>query len=221
MFFEKFGWKHLLPLAKGLGLTLKICAITLVLGTLVGLLVGIALCSKKKILKAICSAYVNLIRGIPLLIILFMIFYGVPLLTDKDIPQGVACITSLTIYSGAYIAELVRGSIQSIPKGQTEAAEALGMNQFKLMTIVILPQAIRILIPSLVGFFIALVKDSSLVSVIGYIDLTRAGKVVGNLTINPLLSFTCVAIFYFVVCFALSKLSAFCEKKLQLNTKQR
>ena len=161
MFFEKFGWKHLIPLLNGLLVTLRICALTLVLGTVVGVLVGIALTSNKKILKGICRLYVNLIRGIPLLVILFMIFYGIPLLTGVDVPQKIACIVGLTIYAGAYIAEIVRGSIQSIPKGQTEAAQALGMSPFQVMRIVIFPQAIRLMIPPLVGFFIALVEEFS------------------------------------------------------------
>lgn len=215
MRFEKFGLKHLKPLIRGMGLTLQICVITLALGTLVGLIVGIFLTSENKVLRRICQVYVNVIRGIPLLVILFMTFYGIPLLTGADVTQRVASIASLTVYAGAYIAEIVRGSILSIPKGQHEAARALGMTPIQKMMIVILPQAFRLMIPSLVGFFIALVKDSSLVSAIGYIDLTRSGKIVGNLTMNPLLAFSCVAVFYFIICFSLSKLAEFSEKRLQ------
>ena len=217
MIFEQFAFKHLRLLADGLLVTLRVCGITLLMGSVVGLLVGIALTSRNKALSGICKAYVNLIRGVPLLIILFMVFYGIPLMANVDVSQSAASIWSLTIYAGAYIAEIVRGSIESIPKGQTEAAQALGMSVVQRMRIVILPQAFRMMIPPLVGFFIALIKDSSLVSAIGYIDLTRAGKVAGNLTINPLLSFFCVAVFYFAVCFSLSKLSQFFEKKLQCS----
>ena len=146
-----------------------------------------------------------------------MTFYGIPLLCDVDVSQSVASIASLTVYSGAYIAEIVRGAIQSIPKGQTEAANALGMSALQRVRLVILPQAVRVMIPPLVGFFIALVKDSSLVSAIGYIDLTRSGKIVGNLTMNPMLSFVFVAVFYFVICYSLSRLARYSERKLQIN----
>ncbi len=149
MRFETFGIKHLLPLVKGMGVTLEVCLITLVLGTILGLMAGIALTSRIRPLRAACKAYVNIVRGIPLL--------------------------------------------------------------------VILPQAVRVMIPPLVGFFIALVKDSSLVSAIGYIDLTRSGKIVGNLTMNPMLSFVFVAVFYFVICYSLSRLARYSERKLQIN----
>lgn len=217
MRFETFGIKHLLPLVKGMGVTLEVCLITLVLGTILGLMAGIALTSRIRPLRAACKAYVNIVRGIPLLVILFMTFYGIPLLCDVDVSQSVASIASLTVYSGAYIAEIVRGAIQSIPKGQTEAANALGMSALQRVRLVILPQAVRVMIPPLVGFFIALVKDSSFVSAIGYIDLTRSGKIVGNLTMNPMLSFVFVAVFYFVICYSLSRLARYSERKLQIN----
>lgn len=217
MRFETFEIKHLLPLVKGMGVTLEVCLITLVLGTILGLMAGIALTSRIRPLRAACKAYVNIVRGIPLLVILFMTFYGIPLLCDVDVSQSVASIASLTVYSGAYIAEIVRGAIQSIPKGQTEAANALGMSALQRVRLVILPQAVRVMIPPLVGFFIALVKDSSLVSAIGYIDLTRSGKIVGNLTMNPMLSFVFVAVFYFVICYSLSRLARYSERKLQIN----
>lgn len=200
-----------------MGVTLQVCAVTLILGSLLGLIVGVAMTSKYKALRIVCKTYVNIVRGIPLLVILFMAFYGIPLLTGTDVTQGMASIGSLTIYSGAYIAEIVRGSIQSIPKGQSEAAYAMGMTALQRIRLVILPQALRIMIPPLVGFFIALVKDSSLVSAIGYIDLTRSGKIVGNLTMNPLLTFFFVAVFYFLICYSLSKVAKYSEKKFQLK----
>lgn len=217
MRFETFGIKHLLPLFNGMLVTLQICLITLALGTLLGILAGIAVTSKNKVLSAISRFYINFIRGIPLLVILFMIFFGIPMITDADVSSFMASVFSLTFYSGAYIAEIVRGSIQSIPKGQTEAANALGMTSWQCMRIVILPQAVRVMLPPLVGFFISLIKDSSLISAIGYIDLTRAGKIVGNLTMNPLLSFVFVAMFYFAICYSLSKLSKYLEKRMAKN----
>lgn len=217
MMFETFGWAHLLPLLNGMLVTIVICAITLLLGTIAGLIIGILLTSRNHFVRIICKTYVNFIRGIPLIVILFMVFFGLPMVISIDVSRQSAAIWSLTIYASAYIAEIVRGSIQSIPKGQTEAAMAIGMSRLTMMRVVILPQAFKLMIPPLVGFFIALVKDSSLVSAIGYIDLTRAGKIVGNITINPLLAFACVAVLYFAICFPLSQFSKYIEKQLQIH----
>lgn len=215
--FEQLNISHMIPLLKGAGLTIYLCLVSTSLGLFLGFLVGLGSTSKNKIIKGICKTYVNIIRGIPLLVILFMIYFGIPILfKGTNISQGVASIGGLTIYAGAYIGEIVRGNIQSIPKGQFEAATALGMNYFQKHVYIILPQAFRLMIPSLVGFLIALVKDSSLVSVIGYIDLTKAGKIVGNITMNPLTTFLIVALFYFIICFGISKLAKYLETKLQV-----
>ena len=113
--------------------------------------------------------------------------------------------------------EIVRGSIAAIPKGQFEASDSLGLTIVQKYCFVIMPQAIRNMIPSLVGFIIALIKDSSLVSVIGYIDLTRAGRTVGNLTMQPLITFLCVGAIYFVICYSLSLLSSYTERRMKIK----
>ena len=213
--FETFGVQHIAPFFRGALLTLQICLITASLGMILGTVLGLARTSQNMILSIVAKVYVNIIRGIPLLVILFSIYFTVPMLFGARISREFACILGLSLYAAAYIAELVRGSIESIPKGQTEAASALGMGYIKRMIFIIMPQAVRLLIPPLVGLLITLVKDSSLVSVLNYIDLTRTGRIIGNLTMNPLLSYTIVAAFYFVICFSLSLLAAYAEKKLR------
>lgn len=216
--FETFSWIHVVPLLKGALTTITICLFAIVVGTFIGLIFGILLSGKSKIIAAFARVYVNIIRGIPLLIILFIIYYGIPILVrGTNVSREFASIVGLSIYAGAYISELVRGAIQAIPKGQDEAATALGMSTVKKMKVVILPQAIRLVIPSFVGFVIGLIKDSSLVSVIGFIDLTRAGKIVGNLTVNPLLTFSVVALIYFAMCYPLSKLARYLENRMNIG----
>lgn len=134
-----------------------------------------------------------------------------------NVSQATASLSGLSLYAGAYIGEIVRGSIAAIPKGQFEASDSLGLTIVQKYCFVIMPQAIRNMIPSLVGFIIALIKDSSLVSVIGYIDLTRAGRTVGNLTMQPLITFLCVGAIYFVICYSLSLLSSYTERRMKIK----
>lgn len=204
-------------MVRSAGLTIWVCALATLLGSIIGLLVGTGLHSRNRVLRTVCRAYVNLLRGIPLLIILFFIYFAVPIAFKLNISQSVASVGGLSIYAGAYIGEIVNGAIGAIPKGQFEASEALGMNAVQEYIHVILPQAFRILLPALVGFIIGLVKDSSLVSVIGYVDLTKQGKIVANLTMQPMITFLYVGLIYFVICFSLSKLENRIEKRVNRN----
>lgn len=215
--FEQFGWMHIVALLRGAGLTLGICVASTILGCILGVFLGMGELSSNKIVRGLCKAYVNLVRGIPLLIILFFIYYAIPILFRMNVSQATASLSGLSLYAGAYIGEIVRGSIAAIPKGQFEAIDSLGLTIVQKYCFVIMPQAIRNMIPSLVGFIIALIKDSSLVSVIGYIDLTRAGRTVGNLTMQPLITFLCVGAIYFVICYSLSLLSSYTERRMKIK----
>lgn len=215
--FEKFGWNHLIPLLRGTGLTIVICLVSAFFGTIIGVFVGMGKKAKSRVIRAICNVYVNIFRGIPLLIILYMVYYAIPIMTGRHISQFAASTISLSIYAGSYIGEIFYGAIDAIPKGQFEASDALGMKSAQKFLRVILPQAVRIMIPSMVTFLIALIKDSSLVSVIGYIDLTRAGRVVSNLTMQPFLTFIVVGLFYFVLCYMLSIVSKKLETRFNVH----
>lgn len=212
--FEDFGWPHVVPLLNGAVFTIILCSLSIIFGSILGAIFGFMSTSDIKLLQFISKIYINVIRGMPLLLILFFIYFGLPIVfPGMDLSKNLTAIVALSIYAGAYIAEILRGGILAIQKGQLEAADALGLSYLQRTIFIIFPQVMKIITPAIIGFLIALIKDSSLVSVIGFIDLTRAGKNVSNLTLNPILTFSIVALFYFVICFALSRISNYFEKR--------
>lgn len=203
------------PLLRGAVLTIFLLVTSGVLGTLIGLIFGIARSSSIRGVRWVASIYVNFIRGVPILIILLFIYFALPLMFPTvTFSQGVTAIAGLSIYAGAYMAEIFRGSIAAIPRGQSEAAEALGMHYLQRMRYVILPQAMKIAVPPAIGFLIALVKASSLVSVIGYTDLTRAGRIITSQNHLPLDTYVVVAALYFVISYPISLLGRWYERRL-------
>lgn len=203
------------PLLRGAGLTLVICVAAGVLGSLIGIVLGTAKASPSWIARAISSIYVNFLRGVPILIILLFAYFALPLILPAlTFSRAFTAVAGLSVYAGAYIAEIVRGSIQAVPKVQSEAAEALGMHYFMRLRYVIFPQAAKIAVPPGIGFLIALVKASSLVSVIGFVDLTRAGRIVTTINQQPLLTFLVVGALYFAISYPISLLGRWYERKL-------
>jgi polar amino acid transport system permease protein len=217
--FEPFGWQHLNPLFKGAILTIVLVATSGIIGSVMGMILGLARTSPSRLARWISATYINFIRGIPLLVIIFFIYFGLPMMfPNMSISAFPAAVAALSVFAAAYIAEIVRGSINAIPKGQSEAADALGLNYWLKYRRVIIPQAMNIAVPPGIGFLIGLVKQSSLVSVIGFIELTRAGGVVSNLTADPITTYLMVALFYFVICFGISLFGRHYEKKLGFRT---
>ncbi|WP_019122594.1 amino acid ABC transporter permease [Brevibacillus massiliensis] len=216
---QDFSWIHIIPILKGAWLTIQLCFFSLLFGGVIGVILGLGATSKNKLANVLSGLYIRLVRGVPLLVIIFLVYFALPMLDiGINFSKGFSAVLALSVYAGAYMGEIVRGGIQSVPKGQFEAADALGMSYFQKFRHVIVPQALQYIIPPGIGFFIALIKDSSLVSIIGYIDLTKAGKVVSNLTFNPIASFLVVAAVYFVICFGLSKAAYYFERRfLQTN----
>lgn len=207
--------QYLPPLLRGAGLTILVCVASGVLGSLIGIVFGTAKASPSWIARGLSSIYVNFIRGVPILIILLFTYFALPLMLPAlTFSKGFTAVVGLSIYSGAYMAEIVRGGIQAVPKGQSEAAEALGMHYFARLRHVIFPQAMKIAVAPGIGFLIALVKASSLVSVIGFVDLTRAGRIVTTINHEPLTTFIIVAAFYFAISYPISLLGAWYERKL-------
>lgn len=216
---EGFGIEYLPLLGKGAVLTLALCLTSGVLGTVLGLLLGLAETSPSRVLRWASTIYINVVRGIPLLVIIFFIYFGTPLLfPDVDLPAFVTGVIALTVFASAYIAEIFRGSIDAVPKGQSEAAEALGLNYYLKFRYVIIPQAMKVAIPPGIGFLIGLVKESSLVTVIGLIELTSAGGIVSNLTVDPITTYLVVAAMYFVVCYGISLLGQRYEKAIGVHS---
>ena len=203
------------PLINGLIVTLKISG----LGGLVAFLIAIVLAfmriSKYPILQYIASAYITVIRGTPLLVQIFIFYFIIA--TIFDVPRFYAGAMSLGLFYGAYIAEVLRGAIQSIDQGQHEAAKSLGMNYIQTMGSIIMPQALKRALPTLVGEVIALVKDSSLVSVISITDLTKVGREIVANTFSPFETWLIVALMYFAITSILSFVGHRWEKRMKLK----
>lgn len=209
-----FG-QYLPPLLRGTLVTVVLVLASGIAGTLIGMLFGVARSAPLAPVRWLASIYTNLIRGIPILIILLFLYYEIPLLFPyATFSQKITAVIGLSVYAGAYMAEIFRGSIQAIPRGQVEAGEALGLNYAQRMRHVVLPQAMKVAVPPGIGFLIALVKASSLVSVISATDLTRAGRIVTSQNHAPLTTFLIVAALYFVISYPLSLLGRWYERRL-------
>jgi polar amino acid transport system permease protein len=186
-----------------------------ILGFILGITLAILRLSNDKILSLISSSYIDLIRGTPLLVQILIIYFGLPSLGIYFDPIT-AGILAIGLNSGAYQAEIIRSGIKSIPKENIESAQSLGLTEFKIYKFIILPLAIRNVIPALTNELITLIKDSSLVSVIGVAELTRRGEYIIAWTFRPFEVYLLVAMIYFVICYFLSKLSFKLEKKLAI-----
>ena len=213
--FADFGMENMQPLLEGAKLTLYLVAVSGLLGSLVGLVFGLARLAPFAPVRWLAAIYVNFIRGQPVLIILLFLYFAIPLVVPSaTFARGPTAIVGLTVYAGAYIAEIVRGAIEAIPKGQSEAASALGMGYLLRYRYIILPQAMKIAVPPGIGFLISLVKASSLVSVIGYIELTKAGRIVSTLNQEPLVTFLIVAAIYFALSYPIALFGRWYERRL-------
>lgn len=200
----------------GLQETLRISSLAVTMGFCIGSLVALARLSRFRILRIASGAYIEFIRGTPLLVQLFILYYGLPQL-GIDLDRRAAAAIGLSINSGAYVAEIVRAGIQSIDRGQMEAARSLGMSGTMAMIHVILPQAFRRVIPPLVNELIMLIKDSSLLSVIALTELMRAGEHIRTRTYKDFEIFTAIALIYFVITYTLSKILGYLERRLQAS----
>jgi len=194
-------------LLEGAGVTILLCLQAMFFGILIGLVVGVARTAKKRSIELPATAYVTVIRGTPLLMQLFIIYFCLPLF-GINMPKFLTAALGLSFYTGAYVGEIIKAGLQSVDVGQREAARSLGMIPWQEFRYVVLPQALRVIIPPTFGFFIALIKDSSLVSIIGYIELTRASKLVVARTFKPFTLYIGAAVLYFVLCYGLSKFEA-------------
>ncbi|WP_320198620.1 amino acid ABC transporter permease [Agrobacterium sp. rho-13.3] len=207
-------YPQLLFILQGAGWTLVLSLLGFVGGTVIGLPAAIARTSKNGALRIAIAAYINLIQGIPLPIIMFLAYFGISI-AGFNVPALVAAGIAMTAYSSAYLAEIWRGSIESVPKAQWEAAECLALTNLQRLTHVILPQAVRISIPPTIGFLVQIVKNTSYAVVIGFADLTYSARLINNTTFKPFTVFTIAAVLYFAICFPLSKYSKTLERKLK------
>ncbi len=201
-------------LLAAMGKTLELTFLSLVFASLIGLFFGLLNVSKKKILHVIANVYIDCIRGVPLIVLAFFVYFGVPMAINVRLSALTAGIISLSMNAGAYMAEIVRAGIQSIDKGQMEAARSLGLPYGKAMSKVVLPQAIRTMIPSIINQFIMTLKDTSILSVIGFPELVKAGQIVIARNFETFRMWAIIAVMYLIVITTLSKVARALERKI-------
>jgi polar amino acid transport system permease protein len=202
-------------LAHGALVTIELTAVALLLGCVMGLLVGIGrLDPKKRVIYGICTAYVTFFRGTPLLVQLFLLFFGLPQF-DIVLPAFFCGVVGLGLYSGAYVSEIVRGAIQSVDRGQNEAARSMGMSSGLAMRAIVLPQAFVRMIPPLGNEFIALIKNSALVSLLTIHDLMHEGQKIISVSYRSLEVYLAVALIYLVLTSAATLALRAIEKRLR------
>lgn len=203
------------PLVKGLWVTIYLSLLSGILGLVLGLVTGLCRISKNFTLRGLAFIYVELIRGTPLLVQIFIFYFFIG--TVLDLSRIVAGVGALGLFAGAYIAEIVRAGIQSIPRGQAEAARSLGMTSVQTMLYIVLPQAFKRTLPPMAGQFISLIKDSSLVSVIAITDLTKSGREVITSSFATFEVWFTVAAMYLVVTSLLSQVVSIMERRLAIS----
>jgi glutamine transport system permease protein len=204
-------------LLKGLQVTLYIFVIAIILGFLIGLIMALLKLAPLKILNWIAKIYVDAIRGTPFIVQLFFIYFGLNSLNILSLNSTTAGIITVAINAGAYFAEIIRAGIQSIDKGQTEAARSIGLTGAQAMRFVILPQAFRRMLPTITNQSIISLKDTSLLSVIGIADLTQQGQIQAAATFEAFKIWLAVGIIYFIVIYLLSILANFFERRFELR----
>jgi polar amino acid transport system permease protein len=212
MMMEFSLWDLVRNLAIGAAWTLGLSLTAFVLGGFVGLLVLAARIAKTPLLQRFAKAHIELFQGTPLLMQLFLVFFGIALL-GVDVPPWLAAAVGLTLFTSAYLAEIWRGCVEAIPKGQWEASASLAMSWLQQMRHVVLPQALRIAVAPTVGFSVQVVKGTAVTSIIGFTELTKTGSVLANATFQPFLVYGLVAVGYFLLCYPLSHFAARLERK--------
>ena len=204
-------------LVGGLKVTLYIFAIAIVLGFVIGLVVALFRLSPFKILNWIAKVFVDIIRGTPFIVQLFFLYFGLNSLEWVSLDNTTAGIITVAINAGAYFSEIIRAGIQSIDKGQTEAARSLGLTSGQNMRFVVLPQAFRRMLPTITNQSIISLKDTSLLSVIGIADLTQQGEIQASATFEAFNVWLTVGVMYFVIIYLLTLLANFLERRFELR----
>jgi polar amino acid transport system permease protein len=195
--------------------TILLSLVSFVGGGAIGLLLLFLRISTRKVATVFAKSYIELFQGTPLLMQLFIAFFGLGLF-GIDVPAWLAAGFALILWTAAFLAEIWRGCVESIAKGQWEASASLGMGRMQQMRYVIFPQALKIAVPPTVGFSVQVIKGTALTSIIGFVELSKAGTVVTNATFQPFVVYGFVALIYFALCWPLSKSSQILERKLNV-----
>jgi polar amino acid transport system permease protein len=193
--------------------TLALSTLGFLFGGLGGLAVALCRTCGLRTLEGFATGFIEIFRGTPLLLQLFIVYYGVGLL-NVSVSPWIAVSIAFMLHASAFLGEIWRGSIEAIPRGQTEAAKALGIHYWSRMRYIILPQALKISLPATIGFLVQLIKGTSLAAIIGFTELSRTGTLLSNITYRPLLIYAIVGLIYFIVCWPLSRLGRTMERRL-------
>ena len=207
-----FGFPEFIYILQAAQWTVALSLIAFIGGAIGGLLIALARTSDKRVAQWLSSGFIQIFQGTPLLLQLFLVFFGAPVL-GFDINPWVAAGVALILNSSAFLGEIWRGCIQAVPAGQVEAAQALSLSYMARMRDVILPQAFKIALAPTVGYMVQIIKGTSLAAIIGFAEITRAGQIINNATFQPLIVFSVVAAIYFVLCWPLSLLAARMERR--------
>jgi len=215
MFVQFSTWDIVRNLLEGGKWTLGLSLIAFILGGGVGLVILFARIAHNRLLRSLAKAYIEVFQGTPLLMQLFIVFFGLSL-AGVDVSPWFAAAAGLTLFTSAYLAEIWRGCVESVPKGQWEASTSLALSYPQQMRYVVLPQALRIAIAPTVGFSVQVVKGTAVTSIIGFAELTKTGSMLANATFQPFLVFGLVAVGYFILCYPLSLYAKSLEKKFHV-----
>jgi polar amino acid transport system permease protein len=197
-----------------IGGTLRLAIPAIILGFMLGVFIGLSRLARSRWIKLPATIYVEFFRGVPLVMVIFWFWFIIPVVLGRSLPEYGVALTAFVVFEAAYLAEIVRAGIQSVPHGQVEAATATGLTRPQTMRNVILPQALRNMIPALVTQFIVLLKDTSLASIIGYVDLTKAAQIVNNREIRPFELYLFIAVIYWLCSYGMSRYARTLEHRL-------
>ncbi len=196
------------------GGTLRLAIPAIVLGFILGIFIGLGRLARSPWIRIPATVYVEFFRGVPLVMVIFWFWFAIPILLRVPLPEYGVALVAFVAFEAAYLGEIVRAGIQSVPRGQVEAATATGLTPAQAMRHVVLPQALRNMIPALVTQFIVLFKDTSLASIIGYMDLTKAAQVVNNREIRPFELYLFIAVVYWLCAYGMSRYARHLERRL-------
>jgi len=214
---REFGWNEFFLIVYAVRWTLALSVIAFVGGGIGGMIVALARTSDSQAARSIALGYIRIFQGTPLLMQLFLFYFGMSIF-GFAINPWIAAASALTAHASAFLGEIWRGCIEAVPPGQREAATALALRYVNRMRYIILPQASRIAVAPTVGFLVQLIKGTSLASIIGFVELTREGQIINNVTFQPFTVFTTVAAIYFIVCWPLSLYARRMERRFSRAT---
>lgn len=199
----------------GIALTLYLAVVACILSFFGGLILGLLNISNNKLLRYATLAVLNFIRGMPLLMVIFWMYFLLPAIMGATVSESWTVIAALTIFTSAYMSQIVKAGVESIPRGQTEAGLSSGLKPWQVMIFIVLPQGLRNMIPSFVNQFVSLIKDTSLAFIVGVSELTHVATQINNRTmIYPTEIFAFIAVVYFIICYAFTSLSRWLERRL-------